>query len=138
MIHTARTHSMRGSRNYCQAGSRAYGQYRALTTFFLSTQLILQFTDGVQWFCYRENYTFPWIQRGSNIFQGGGGRGPTFSRGVQMLISIETHITCDFPGGPDPLSPSGCAHAQRTRKRVMMTMKIQIGPYESIMRLRVE
>ena len=27
-----------------------------------------------------------------------------------MLISIETHITCDFPGGgggggPDPLSP---------------------------------
>ena len=31
-----------------------------------------------------------------------GGGGPTFSRGgggVQMLISIETHITCDFPGG---------------------------------------
>ena len=26
----------------------------------------------------------------SNIFQGGGG--------VRMLISIETHITCDFPG----------------------------------------
>ena len=27
--------------------------------------------------------------------------------GVQMLISIETHITCDFPegGGPDSLSP---------------------------------
>ena len=33
--------------------------------------------------------------------------GPTFSRGVQMLISIETHMPCDFPGrgGPDPLSP---------------------------------
>ena len=31
-----------------------------------------------------------------------GGRGvPTFSRGggVQMLISIETYITCDFPEG---------------------------------------
>ena len=30
-----------------------------------------------------------------------------------MLISIETHITCDFPGGGvglDPLSPSGSAH----------------------------
>ena len=55
-------------------------------------------------------------QRGSNgfiieksiLFQGPEG-GPTFSRGVQhfpgggvqMLISIETHITCD----PDPLSP---------------------------------
>ena len=40
---------------------------------------------------YRENYTFPKIQRG-----------PTFNRGgptVQMLISIETHITCDFSGG---------------------------------------
>ena len=43
------------------------------------------------------------------------GGGPTFSRGgVQMLISIETHIrTCSFPGGcPDPLSPSGSAHGQ--------------------------
>ena len=61
------------------------------------------------------------LQRGSNgfitvkiiLFQGSRG-GPTFSRGggsnfyhggrVQMLISIETHIICDFPGGgPDPL-----------------------------------
>ena len=59
-------------------------------------QLNLQFTEGVQWFYY-------------TFF-----RGPTFSRGgggIQMLISIETHmtITCDFPGGvwtpyppPDP------------------------------------
>ena len=31
---------------------------------------------------------------------GGGGGSPTFSRGVQMLISIETHIrTCYFLGG---------------------------------------
>ena len=37
---------------------------------------------------------------GSNIFGGGGG-GPSFNRGggVQMLISIETHITYDFPVG---------------------------------------
>ena len=34
-----------------------------------------------------------------------------------MLISIETYITCDFPGGggggggPDHLSPFGSAHA---------------------------
>ena len=36
------------------------------------------------------------------LFQGSRGS-PTFSRGgevgVQMLISIETHITCDFPSG---------------------------------------
>ena len=43
----------------------------------------------------------------SNFFQEGGG--------VQMLISIETHITitCDFPGGVwIPYSPSGSAHGQ--------------------------
>ena len=38
-------------------------------------QLILQFIEGVQWFYYRENYTFPRIQKGSNIFRGGGGEG---------------------------------------------------------------
>ena len=37
-------------------------------------------------------------------FQGFRG-GPTFSRGVQIIISIKTHITCDFPGGYGPLSP---------------------------------
>ena len=42
---------------------------------------------------------------GVQHFQAGGGAG-----GVQILISIEPHITCDFPGGgggPDPLSPYG-------------------------------
>ena len=41
--------------------------------------------------------TYPRIQRGSNIFQGGGG-GPTFSRG-------KVHINCDFPGGSRPPTP---------------------------------
>ena len=40
--------------------------------FLYCPQLILQFIEGVQWFDYRENYTFPRNQRGSNIFQGGG------------------------------------------------------------------
>ena len=47
-----------------------------------------------------------------NLCQGGGGSGqsdtPTFSKGgSNCLFPIETHITCDFPGGggPDPLSP---------------------------------
>ena len=42
------------------------------------------------------------------FFWGGGGLG-----GVQILISIETYITCDFSGGgggPDHLSLSGFAH----------------------------
>ena len=73
------------------------------------------------------------LQRGSNgfiaektiliLYQGSRG-GPLFSRekggvkllpgGIQMLISLETHVrTCYFPGGcPDPLSPSGSAHGQ--------------------------
>ena len=51
--------------------------------------------------------------RGGPLFLGEGG-GSNFSQegwGVRMLISIETHITCDFlgGGGPDPLSPSGSA-----------------------------
>ena len=59
---------------------------------------------------FKENHTYPRFQRGSNISQGG----PTFSRGggVQMLISIETYKTCDFPGGSRPPIPaSGSGHA---------------------------
>ena len=62
---------------------------------------------------FNENYNFPRFQRGANICQGG----PNFFQGggeVKMLISIETHITCDFPGGgPDPYAPSGSSHATR-------------------------
>ena len=53
------------------------------------------------------------ISKKTIIFQGSRG-GPTFSRGgsnffqvgSNCLCPIETHITCDFPGGGlDPLSP---------------------------------
>ena len=45
--------------------------------------------------------------RGGPTFRGGGGG----SR-VQVLISIETHIPCDFPegGSAPPITPSGSAH----------------------------
>ena len=50
------------------------------------------------------------VQKGRNIYRGGGGGGATFYYyfffgggggwgGVQILISIETYITCDFSGG---------------------------------------
>ena len=52
--------------------------------------------------------------RGSNIFQGGGIQlFPVVWGGeVQVLISIETHITCDFTGEGvrNPYPPSGSAH----------------------------
>ena len=76
---------------------------------FFSPLIILQFTEGVQWFYNRENYTFEGSRGGPTYSMGGGG-GPTFPQGVQMLISIETHITCDFQGEirfsyPTPLDP---------------------------------
>ena len=58
-------------------GSRSDGWKTVLTTFFFffffyTPELILQLTEGVQWFYYRENYNFLRIQRGSRIFQGEG------------------------------------------------------------------
>ena len=68
------------------------------------------------------------VQKGRNIYPGGGGGGGGCNflllfffffwggggwGGVQILISIETYITCDFSGGgggPDHLSLSGFAH----------------------------
>ena len=70
---------MRGSRNFFQGGGGVHARRPEMDNVFFCPQLILQFIEGVQWFDYRENYTFPRIQRGSNIFQGGGD--PTFSRG---------------------------------------------------------
>ena len=46
---------------------------------------------------FEENYHFSRFQRGYNIFQGGGSQ--LFPRGSNCLYPIETHITCDFPGG---------------------------------------
>ena len=68
---------------------------------------------------FKENYNFPRFQRARVqhfffffFFFGGGGRGSNFfQRGVQKLISIETHRTCDFPGGSGPpINPSGSTH----------------------------
>ena len=93
MNNTSRTGFMRGSRNFCQAGVGGGGRgataRKQSGQCFFSHQLILQFTEWIQWFI-----TEGW--RGSKFFQGVG-------------VSNETHITCDFPGGgggsgpPNPL-----------------------------------
>ena len=105
---------MHGSRNFGQGGGPGpTARKQPGQRFYFSSQLILQFTEGVQWFYCRENFTFPRIQRGSNIFQWGGGAGPTFSR-------WKMHINCDFPGGaqtPYPPPPSGSAHGHVRRYR---------------------
>ena len=84
--------------------------------FFFSPQLILQFTEGgggVQWLDITEKTILFQKSRGVQHLTGEVQLLP----GVQMLISIETHITCDFSGvggGSGPLSPypppSGSAH----------------------------
>ena len=61
------------------------GGVEAIINLFYSLQshqLILQFTEWIQWFYYRGEEG----RRGSNFFQGVG-------------VSKETHITCDFPEG---------------------------------------
>ena len=77
---------------------------KALTTFFLffsSPQLILQKSNGQ----FQRNISFSRFQRGS-----GGGGVQLFLGGSNCLYPIETHITCDFPGGSGPpVPPSGSA-----------------------------
>ena len=84
---------MRGSRNFCQ--------------FYLILSLFYGLQRGSNGFIAEKNMLILYQgSRGAPLFSRGC---PTFSRGggVQMLISIETHIrTCYFPGGcRDPLSP---------------------------------
>ena len=54
--------------------------------------------------------------KGGPLFSRGGGGTSNFFQGVgvQMPVSLETHIrTCYFPGEcPNPISPSGSAHGQ--------------------------
>ena len=91
-------------------------QQTALTMLFLfllsSTYFIVlqRVSNGY----FKEHYYFLRFQKGSNFFKGD----PTFSAveggggGVKMLISIETHITCDFPGGSGPPIPPLDSHMQ--------------------------
>ena len=67
---------------------------------FFSPQLILQKSNG-QFQRNRSFFKVPegvqHFQGGSNFVQGGGGS--------NCLFPIETHITCDFPGGSGPPAP---------------------------------
>ena len=100
---------MRGSRKFCQGGGPGQSDKRALTSFFLVLSFFLQQSNGQ----FQRNLSFfrvtdgvKHFPGGSNYFQGGGG--------VQLLIClfpIETHITCDFPGGSGPPIPPSSGSA---------------------------
>ena len=79
---------MRGSRDFCQSYlvlSLSYSLQRGSNGFIAEKTILILYQGS----------------RGVHYFPGGGGC-QTFSRGggVQMLISLETHVrTCYFPGG---------------------------------------
>ena len=74
MNRTIRTGFMRGSRNFCQAGGGGGGggggrgptARKQSGQCFFSHQLILQFTEWIQWFYYRG-------EEGVQLLPGGGG-----------------------------------------------------------------
>ena len=89
---------MRGSRDFCQS--------------YLVFNLFYSLQKGSNGFIAEKTIVILYqASRGGPLFSRGGCQ--TFSRGgVQMLISLETHVrTCYFPEG-GPLSPSGSAHGQ--------------------------
>ena len=117
IIHGGRSESgrypnMRGHRNFRQGGGPGQPYKKSsdnvfcvCVCVFLSPQLIFR----SQTVNFKEIYDFSRFQRGSNIFQGGV---LLFPGGSICLFSIETNITCDFPGGgvrtpcpPPPLDP---------------------------------
>ena len=67
-----------------QPGRRFFFLFLSVLNLFYSLQ------SGSNGFITEKTILFKG-SRGSNFSRGGGG--------VQVLISIETHITCDFPGG---------------------------------------
>ena len=80
---------MSGSRNFCQ--------------FYLVLSLFYSLKRGSNGFIAEKTILILYKgSRGGPLFSGGGGVQlfPGGGGGVQMLISIETHIrTCYFPGG---------------------------------------
>ena len=66
--------------------------------FFFFFKSSAYFTE-VKWSISKKSITFQGSRGGPTFSRGGGG--PTFSRGggSNCLFPLETHITCDFPGG---------------------------------------
>ena len=97
---------MRGSRDNCKGVQVHLPESSSDNVgflFFLVLNLFYSFTEGVQCL-FQRKLLFTKVSEGTNFSGGGGatffpGGGGVRGRGFQMLISIETHITCDFPGG---------------------------------------
>ena len=116
---------MHGSRNFCHGGP---GPKTALTTFFfccLALNLFYSLQERSNGFITKKTIRLgpTFFGEGAPASSGGGG-------GVQMLISIEPHIICDFPGGVrtpipplDPHMNRGAVKTDRNRSLTMRTDK---------------
>ena len=71
--HLKRSDIMRGSRNFRQGGGPGQSDKKALTTFFFVFFSVRSLFYRSQMVNFKEIYHFSRFQRGSNIFQGGGG-----------------------------------------------------------------
>ena len=91
---------LRGSRDYCQGVQVHLPENSSdnVVFCFLVQGLFYSFTEGVQWL-FQRKLLFLKVSEGVQLFQGGGGNFFHGGGGVQWVISIETHITCDFQGG---------------------------------------
>ena len=110
--------NMCGSRNFCQGVGPGPTARKQLDNILLVLNLYYSFTVVYQWLISSKTIIFQGFRGGPIFSRGGGvqpfpagGGGLNFFQGgggVKMLISIETHRTCDFPGGgPDPIPRLG-------------------------------
>ena len=92
---------MRGSRNFSSVGGGGGGWVQvsltktALTTFFLVLSLFYR----SQMVNFKEIYNFQGSRGVQHFAEVGGGSPTFFQERSNCFFSIETHISCDFPGG---------------------------------------
>ena len=117
-IQTCCNYSLSAAEGFRGAGGRRQrARFQGFCQFYLVLSLFYSLQRRSNGFIAEKTILI--LYEGSRVgplfSRGGGGVKLLPGRGVQMLISLETHVrTCYFPGGggPDPLSPSGSAHGQ--------------------------
>ena len=102
-IHTCCNHILSAAEGF--RGRRQHARIQEFLPVSLNPQLILQFTEGSNGFIAEKTILILYQgSRGGPLFPEGGVS--KLFQGVQMLISIETHIrTCYFPGGGGVRTP---------------------------------
>ena len=96
---------MRGSRNFRQGGGPGHSDKKSSDNAFFSRQLILLKSNG----SFRRKLSFFKVPEGVQLFSGG----PTFTKGVQLLIPYRNPYNLSFSRGGGgvwtPCPPSGSA-----------------------------